>query len=1786
MNKRIISPISIDLGAKNTGVYFAHYTAGSSLDLFKKQGKKAGKVYQLDSNNYTYLMAERTAKRHQRRGFDRRQMAKRLFKLIWGKHFGLKWDNDNDNYVQQTISFLMNRRGFTFLTEEYDTEILSRFPKEAYEKLPDELKGDVKENDDGYDFTNTLTEWANAGEKGKEKVQEYSGAILLKAYYEKIRKICQEKKSDDAVVREGQSVKLGDTPKNIFEKIFSELPNLKNRIETEEYTFKNDKGENITTKYKNKGEKFNILVFINNNAVEVADTIKAVLPQEQKEWFFNPAGNFEVEKSREKLEDQENIDIKLHLQHLAFALYKTKTELESGGRHRSKYFEEIETILKNKNHKRGYLKEFYKTLQSKECQSVGLTINSLHNLIGHISNLELKPLRKYFNAPMHKISKKNKNKEGDQWDEQRITKFFERWILSEWRINPEKDKYKTEGAKYDYKKLREKWKEKPGGIVDFWLETPPDWTIPPYQDNNNRRPPKCQSLTLNVSFLKSKYPKWQNWLVKLEELPLIHEYLGNYKEDLKTLESGKSREKKKKFYFTDKQADNLLTDSGRRSMAELDARILQFIFDRVGDEDPLNLNKIYSRAKKIKQDINKKDEASVKHVEEVKTKLKNAISKLPDGLKSDHHNGLFPEGSFLHLICKYYKYRQRARDGRIYIHPKYHFVKGRGYENTGRFDDKPHLLTYCNHKPRQKRYQMLGDLARILFTTEENLKSKIHISDEIKSNKDPTILFKTIESFFKEIKDGNRGLKSFMKDCADAQKDYGNSLKEVIDSNYRAYTKLKKDKGKLIAEKIQNIPDNNKISDKKKKSIENSITRLITLKEKSTVFAELLSEKIHDRLTDDEDEKEAITDKFNNPFSLAQIYNIVYKERNGNSKTCTVCSIDNSFRMDASFNEQKKDFIAKAQRLPAIPTRIIDGAVKRMARIVGGAIANDKWKNIRDELELGNEVCVPIITESNRFEFEPSREELVKGQRPKPRKGSVLERGDEYEIFASKEDRIKKASLGVCPYTDQELGNTGEIDHIIPRTSRWGTLNDETNLIWASGPGNQHKTNKPLSLANLGSEYKNKVFDNKSDEEIKNWVIDQIGEGSGEDFKFGKYRNFRNLTENQQKVFRHALFLVGEPIQIKVLNAINNRNRALVNGTQRYFSEVVANEIYKKYLAYKKERNEKINDAELSFDYFGIASDGSVNSVPCMRRKLENMKDKNGNFTCPELQEHKKEKGEGQTFYSHLLDAEIAFMIALSNHYRNGSFRIKAAHIDLYRNEYVDENGVLSDHDLYNTIKVPEVNEPEKLKRKKANPEFYKHKILWDSNPIAWHFLKLIEITEQQSGKTVFLKGFLDLKTLKDCLKNSDWEAALKSKYGYKKDDSEPEILLYAMIEEDEFIRSLFESGPMETQFGYGEKQILENYKKGEYCFSVKLHTIDKVKITDFLLKYFHTKSDPQKWEQEESVIYTKLQKLLYFTKRKKITDGMLKEIEGEKRLNLDYKIDDLKTIFYNPSLLKAWEQLRINWGKYKGNQDKNNLQVFLEEYFKNPQQFKLDHERVRKEFSLPQVSTGQGALLIKRKSWNKNPIFQIQSTKQDANSAGTYKKALVNKNLIDILTPYYRSENIVFLTKIEKLENHLMPFENSTLIDENQLYPCLIPENLKKHIESIDNKYLSKGDSNYKVVFKNSITTEGLIALMLKGFHIDEMKVGKRLDEKKEFEKKVQSYFKGANEYLSIQEAKSKLEKDWEELDRINSNELTEEQKENKQFLKKWLECLNSIQEDKRTLLYKRGAGLKIQEA
>ena len=1503
--KKWISPIAIDLGAKNTGVYYAHYQAGSCLEGIEKEGR----VYQLEKDAYTLLMVNRTAIRHQRRGFDRRQMVKRLFKLIWEK-YKLSWDKN----VQQSVSFLLNRRGFTFLMEEYNTKILSQFPKEVYKLLPDEVKEGVEENqeDGGYDFDSTLKAWSREGE---DKVR-----TMLKALEEKIN------------VAEKDSV-WNFKKKSNKDEPAKKLEIIKFKVETAEFNQIDELAESASKKDKEKYKK-----------------------------------------------DIWNLK-KTHLHHLTFAIKKTLDELESGSRHRSKYFAEIKSVLENQNHTHNYLKNFCGDLHSKKYKP--LNAHKLTHLIGHLSNFELKPLRKYFNNEKHKND--------DYWDEAFLSKLFDRWILREWRVNPEKDKDKAKGKSGDYEKLKKKWKDykadKPKTVIDFWLSTCPLLTIPPYQDNNNRRPPRCQSLILNPMFLDldKKYPQWQNWLGKLKALSEV-KYLGNFEEELKELKGGKGKP-----YFDTEIKCELKKDkknSGYRTKKDLDARILQFIFDRVKNDDLLKLNEIYSHAKKIKQlkrDLKQDGGQKTKdELENTKKKLEKTIehSKLVDDLKTDinfQRDGIFTENSFLHLVCKYYKLRQKAKDGRLFIHPEYRYIKGkgRGYESTGRFDDKDHLLTYCNHKSRQKRYQTLNDLAGLLQVSPQKLEQHVQEQDG-----------KTIDEKILHWLNGVEHLKINCEKSSKEQKDRRGSLKLDIQNIYSLIYYNKDNHRNLSDQKIKEVLKRSKVEE---------AFKLYNFCEKSKKLSQKITCSLYDPSKQEEWQKRLEKNPASAFYFLSQMHNIAFKDRSGNSSTCAVCSMDNAQRMkQVQTNNIKKELHAKAQTLPAISTRLIDGAVMRLARIVGDAIAEDKWKKIQEDIEEGHKVHIPIITESNRFEFEPSKEELVKSHRQKPRKGKALERSDQ-KTYDETVNKINQDSnkTGICPYTGELLGdNGGEIDHIIPRTSSYGTLNDEANLIYVSKKGNQAKSNQQYLLADLHNEYKKKQFNTTDDREIEEWIIDQIGNGEDGDFKFGQYRSFINLNLEEQKAFRHALFLKGHSLREKVIRAIDNRTRTFVNGTQRYFAEVLANRLYKKAKALKKQEL-------LSFDYFGVEaqSNSRGDGISDLRKDYEKIDS--------DIKKYSKD-GNQQEPYSHLIDAQLAFAIIADVHKKEGSLKLNID--DSTHLRPMDKGTGEAFDNIFDKIKIEQEDlEIIDLKRRKPRENFSSHRSFTRDTFYADHYLPIL--LKKCENKIQVKVGF-------DWKNSANFPVQEKKSLGVLKE-------IIPMCKHTEILKDL-EFSNLENLYDqiskvyYFQKQI----EKYNYFYL----NIDKYKLHKYLMQFYSTSiSRSCNLGDIERIFKFCYKQIGYRTE--KITINKPSQLEQEEKkfeINVNGKII-LPAKMEWKRCQKEWERLKQS-KKWKQQEEKEEFNKFLTKHFlcnKREKNKKVTHQKVRKAFSLP-VVTGQGKLLLKRKSWNGGLTYQIVN---DSDSRSPDNKPNIPIRMQDggrgkKLAKWARSKNIVKLSTSDKYQD------------------------------------------------------------------------------------------------------------------------------------------------------------------
>ena len=1590
--KTFISPISIDLGAKNTGVYFAHYSA-DMRDFNSSQFQKFGKVYHLEKDKYTLLMRDRIAHRHQKRGHDRRQMVKRLFKLIWEKHFGLEWDKK----VQQTISFLLNRRGFTFLTEDYNKEILSHFPKEVYEQLPEELK---KSNgsDNSYDFDNALIQWSQEGTIDKKfdsiakKAKKLTSRLYVLSCIKKLKEACT-KKINNQNIKEDKKSKIKDVSKWVLDEWRNE--GITGLPEKNSEYFKNN--------------KFNLIKYLNDNNLKTVKNLKDSIPnvdQEKKKldqsiWAFKPE-KFDFEKAEDKIDSlnetlnsSNNIKqecIKTHLHHLAFAMYKTNNELKSGSRHRSKYFEEVKKVLQCKKHTHGYLKSFCGNLHSGSFNK-NIEAEALSYLICHLSNFELKPLRKYFNDIKHKT--------GDYWDEDRLAKIFERWILKEWRVDLKKDKYKAEGKEGDYKELKKQWNQAVGdkkGLINFWCNTDPVFTIPPYQDSNNRRPPKCQSLILNPKFLNDKYSNWKDWLQKLQQIDDCKKYIDDYEQVLKSLKSSGYKNSALSQQETNIQFSNLNNEFSyfgnsikyQKNGDYLQARLLQFIFDRVKDDDPLKLNEIYSHAKKHRQ-----NQSTAKEKTEAKKQLESVISKskLSNQLKTNRNyngNDIFEESGFLHLVCKYYKLRQKARAGRIFIQPKYRYVKDRGYENTGQFEDKNCLLTYCNRQPRQKRYQMLSDVSALLQVSSKQFQKTI---DEYCStqNYNTNMLEDKIIYWFEQFK----GLKSNCEKSAKEQKNRRGSLKSDIQRIYWLIyhqTKNQKSSDENHKKEIKNIVNNSRVKEANK---------LLGVCEKAKEISLKVAKNIYNKSRQSKWEENLKNNPVSAIYFLAQMNNIVFKERQGNSNTCVVCSEDNAQRMQ---QDASNTIHSKAQRLPAIPTRIFDGAVMRMARILCTSIAEDKWEVIKKELVKGNKVCVPIITESNRFEFEPNLKTLkgknFNDKNKKHQKSNPLQ---------DKESRIKTAGLGICPYTDKSIGEDedGEIDHIIPRSSQWGTLNDEANLIWASREGNNKKGENIFSLNRLEQEYKKKQFGNKSDDEIKKWVIGTIWDSKNEVFKFGKYSSFINLSPDEQKAFRHALFLKDHLLREKVIQAIDHRTRTLVNGTQRYFAEVLANECYKKIRKYNVENKDKLIPLKnLSFDYFGVEAWDSSRGVGVkdMREELV----KHYRQDLKEFNKNEDSDNSPQHSYSHLIDAQIAFCMALCDHQKDGSFKLNLENLGLGLWSRVNQDtGEMKpnkqnntyDASLFQKIQIkPQEMKKVDLQRQKPDQTFFKHRSIHRDGIYAEKYLPVL--IHKQAGEVRI--GF-------------SWGNSIQFQ-----ETKENRILLYFILQFNKEVKKL--DLALENKFSILSQQLknilIDQNSKIKYFYI----SLNVQSIHSYYIDNYNTEKGFQKYDDKMKF----LRSLAYRIERKKITS--LKDAKKVLNNSNNFQVSTYNTNKIILPVKNKWRQLVSEWKKTQITDDDK----FLNHFFEICTDRK-DHWKTRKVFSLP-VKTSEGKILIKRKSWNGDDIFQIVN---DSDSRSVDAK---------VFTPVFDCRK----KEIRKLLSHSAYSRNIFLLKQKE-YCSQLDEHIKK---------------------------------------------------------------------------------------------------------------------------------------
>jgi len=748
-------------------------------------------------------------------------------------------------------------------------------------------------------------------------------------------------------------------------------------------------------------------------------------------------------------------------------------------------------------HRKEYLEIIYRELEKDSRLSPLVNTCGIENLwrvIGNISNLQLRTSRWYFNDA--------KMKEGDYWDGQKLHEVLIRWFRF-WRPQSTVEKRSQKEA-LDLLKSH-------SDVLDVLSKIDPKLTIPPYEDQDNRRPPKDQTLWLNPQALETQYGNvWQIWGQKLL---LKHPELSEGLIEILALFDRKSRLKSESFNLYDKNNPDLHNQPLALSY------VLQRLLDRNQQLDKYRLRYLC----KSQNNHN----------------ARKALENLSNVLGTQHLD------KFLHFCQKYYHEVTLAKQGLWTI-------------------SNDNLLERADINPPHKKKILAILVSNTLGENWDNEKLQ-----DFKSN----LWSKTVS--------GRSTLKSLCAAIEKCRKEHGNLFNEKL---------------KRLRYRVEHLREN-------PKQLKGDEKILWSIWEKTMLVANTISDYLEHTT-----EKKS---KYENPFSLSQLYNLLETDRNGFSKISLAAHIENTWRMGQVMLEGKK--IARSSRLPADSIRPFDGVLRRALDRQAYEIAKLKAEQIQTISDKNTNIIVPLLIEENRFTFNLGLGELKKNKKKKDEITKKL--NQQTERWDEKLSRIQKASKGICPYNGKEIGDHGEIDHILPRSeskSKDGTtFNSEANLIWCSRAGNLQKSEKRYLIENLNSKYLIVQFGTSNTHEIID-IINKTVASLGEDFIFD------SLTEQEQRDVRHALFL---PIESQAFKKVSWRLASQlsmrVNGTQGW----LLREIMRSLSLQLKPWLQNTGNA-LSF----CAQRISAEQVHSVRRRLS---EENIHF----------EKKEIQSTISHVIDA-------------------------------------------------------------------------------------------------------------------------------------------------------------------------------------------------------------------------------------------------------------------------------------------------------------------------------------------------------------------------------------------------------------------------------------------------------------------------------------------------------------------------------------------------------------------
>lgn len=917
----IVSPVSFDLGAINTGIFMAHYSPLETENgniRFGTDIDSQGALLKIDPKKITLGRKKRTARRHTTRGYKRRKMAKRLLWRIVEDVYGLKdftksRTRESDDFMD-AVNGLLNRRGYSFLVSESEYE------------LPDARSL----YDEGFDFLDP----EKPVKFQTEELIKYGEEFFLK-YWEKDflkEKQCYAKNNPE----------IGINPQDI----------------------KNDQK----------------------------------ILKEFIEALFRDAG---------------------------------------GHKKRAQYLDDIETDIKAEWNTR------FKPLTDK------ISAAEFARITGHISNLQLRCLRKYFNDPEWTVANG-----GAKWDSKRLYDKFRRYVIG-WRQSDEEEKSRKIAVLEVLNKHREDQ-----DILAVWKELDPILTIPPYEDQDNRNPPKCTSLILNHETLNKVYgDEWKTWATRMD-------------------------------------ADGSFLSAFAVSGLEgdlLEARKLQFTFDRSTRTDCLNLRKILRDRKHQHEDH------SNKSTEDDHTLL----ARIPQ-----------PD-NFLEAADWYYEECEQAARSEWYA---FNEKPEASDIAIGNFRDRFRILRECGCNPPHKDKVaniVVGHLLGIKLSCNELKEFDANFFSDSKNKVSGNLTFKGLCKSISEKKKGEYDFKILWNNAKNA-----NSVQQG--------TKEDKDLRKMC-ENAQKAAD--KLTDYLKTKWPERIP------EKTERYSDpFILSQIYDILCE---EGKGFHKNCRICAEDNSIRSSYYNKETG---------VSFAKRLPKNTGIPFDGMVARlVQRLARDAARLKADQICRHLK----NISPEKCPSLILIPAIIEENRFEFASEYG--EIRKSQDYNEPKKRKKQIESQIKKQPLEWEDKNSRIKALKICPYCGKQVSDQD----GQIDHIVPRAyskKKFGTVfNSEHNLIYCHSTCNHRKGDIEYRLEDLSEKYLEEVFNTSDTGRIRSEIENFFAEFSSGKIR-AKILGFSKLDENERAYIRHALFLDHmSTARCAVEKELNQLNRTFVNGTQRWF---------------------------------------------------------------------------------------------------------------------------------------------------------------------------------------------------------------------------------------------------------------------------------------------------------------------------------------------------------------------------------------------------------------------------------------------------------------------------------------------------------------------------------------------------------------------------------------------------------------------------------------------------------